>query len=154
LSRLQGPTITQYLIGGLFGNAPILLALFVLTFLDPFWVDANLSSFNVVLSALMLGGAAMAAYFTSIIVQRAYIFRVVIVGAVTGAFCFIVNYALAIIFGNYFGLPLPPYLVAPQYVDYFRIALLIPGGIAGALIRSRFQRRSRSRQPTTGAETL
>ena len=154
MSRLQGPTIPQYLIGGLFGNAPILLALFVLTFLDPPWVDANLQSFNIVLSALMLGGAAMAAYFTSVSVQRANTYRVVIVGGVTGGFCFIVNYALSMVFGYYFYLPLPPSRVAPQYIDYFRAVLLIPGGIAGALIRSRFQRKSRSRQPATGAKTL
>jgi hypothetical protein len=143
LSRLQSPTITQYLIGGLFGNAPILLALFVVTFLDPSWVD--LQSFNIILSALMLGGATMAAYFISIMVQRAEKFRVVIVGVVTGSFCFIVNLALTIVFGIYFGLPFPPYFVASKYIDYFRAALFIPGGIAGALIRTRFQRTPRSR---------
>jgi hypothetical protein len=107
LSRLQGPTITQYLIGGLFGNAPILLALFVVTFLDPSWVDLNRS---ISFSALMLGGAAVAAYFISIMVQRADMFRVVIVGVVTGSFCFIVNLAITIVFGIYFGLPFHPTL--------------------------------------------
>ena len=153
MSRPQGPTIIQYLIAGLFGNAPILLALFVLTLLDPFWVGANLQPFNIILSTLMLGGAAMAAYFLSVIVQRAHIYRVVIVGVVTGAFCFVVNFGLSIMFGSYFGLPLPPYMVAQQYVDIFRVALFLPGGIAGALVRTRFQRTPRRRQPTTGTGT-
>jgi hypothetical protein len=153
LSRSQGPTIIQYLIAGLFGNAPILLALFGLTFLDLFWVGANFQPFNIILSALMLGGAAMAAYFLSVIVQRAHIYRVVIVGVVTGAFCFVVNFGLSIVFGSYFGLPLPPYMVAQQYIDIFRVALFLPGGIAGALVRTRFQRTPRRRQPTTGTGT-
>jgi len=61
----------------------------------------------------------MAAYFISIMVQRADMFRVVIVGVVTGSFCFIVNLAITIVFGIYFGLPFPPYFVASKYIDYF-----------------------------------
>jgi hypothetical protein len=134
----------EYLAGGLLGNAPLLFTIFFLTFLDPLLLKSISSALDIVIMAVLVGGAALSAFYVAVGVQSSRIHRVIAVGVVTGGFCYLINLALSLFFQYFFFFPLP-------LGDYLKIATFLPGGALGAFIRTRSMRTVR-RPPPSGSK--
>jgi hypothetical protein len=91
------PSLLQYLVGALAGNAPLVFLLFALTFVEPSAILANQDIVNVIILFSMLGGGLLAGFLIEKKVgtrERAQLFPV---GMVMGLLCYLLNYILAII---------------------------------------------------------
>jgi len=136
------PTFFEYLAGGLLGNVPLIILVFVLSFYDPRVLIISPLFVNIVILSSLVLGAALAAFYVAVGVQSSHIARVIAVGLVTGGFCYLINIAF-----SYFlipGLPLG---------DYWKLATFIPGGALGAFIRTKRKKRTTRRPPPSSPDT-
>jgi len=127
--RQGRPTIVEYLAGGLLGNVPLILVLFALSFSDPQILNTMLLTVQVTIVASLAIGAAVAAFYVAVGVQSQHTFRVIVVGVVTGGFCYLINMALSLFLFPW--LPLG---------DYVKILAFLPAGAIGAFVRTRKKR--------------
>jgi hypothetical protein len=127
---LANPSLWEHIAGGLLGNSFLILLLFILTFLGPSIIDANLNLVNSIILASMFAGALLGGFLVEARAHSVDKGSTATVGIVTGLLCYIFNFLFSLV------------LFPRIFSEYIVLAVFEAGAVLGG-----FLKRARYRSP-------
>jgi hypothetical protein len=127
---LANPSLWEHMAGGLLGNAPLLLLLFILTLLGPSVIDANLNLVNSIILASMFAGGSLAGFLVEARSRSLDKGGTATIGLVTGLLCYIFNFFFSQV------------LIPKIFPEYIVLVVFMAGAVLGGFLRRITSRRS------------
>ena len=128
------PSLQQYLVGGLLGNAPLIFLLLGLTFAEPTAISANTGIVNAIILFSILGGASLAGFLIQEKAGTRQTIRIFPIGMAMGLCCYFVNYVLA--FASF---------IPRTFSEFVTIAAFEAGSVSGVFLRAQTSKQPRKK---------